>query len=112
MNPMAITSSELDEEVINREKEIYKGQITDSGKPKTMIDKIVDGKLKKFFSESILMDQCFVIDGKTRVSDIIAKQEQELNGKIAIKSFKRFLLGEGLEKKQEDFSTEVSKIMK
>ena len=58
------------------------------------------------------MDQCFGIDGKTRVSDIIPKQEQELNGKIAIKSFKRFLLGEGLEKKQEDFSTEVSKIMK
>jgi len=112
MNPISITSSELDKETINREKEIYKDQIKDSGKPETMVDKIVDGKLKKFFGKVVLMDQAFVVDDQNKVSDIIAEKEKELGGKVLIKSFKRFLLGEGLEKKQEDFSAEVSKIIK
>ena len=80
--------------------------------PEEIINRIVDGKLKKFFSEVVLMEQKFVVDDQKKVSEIIAEKEKEFNGKIFIKSFKRFLLGEGLEKKQEDFSTEVSKIMK
>ena len=112
MSPIAVSSSEVDESVLAREKEIYQEQVRASGKPEEIINRIVDGKLKKFFSEVVLMEQKFVVDDQKKVSEIIAEKEKEFNGKIFIKSFKRFLLGEGLEKKQEDFSTEVSKIMK
>jgi|TARA_B100001750_G_C15493120_1_gene592485 elongation factor Ts len=112
MNPMAVSSSEVDESVLAREKEIYQEQVRASGKPAEMIDKIVDGKLKKFFSEVVLTEQKFVVDDQKKVSEAIAEKEKEFNEKIFIKSFKRFLLGEGLEKKQEDFSAEVSKITK
>ena len=106
--PIAISSDDVDPEVIERERSILVEQAKDSGKPDNIIEKMVDGRISKFFSEITLLDQTWVIDGESKVSKIIKDLEKDLSCNILIKDFKYFVLGEGIEVDKKDFATEVA----
>lgn len=92
-NPVGITSDDVSEEILNREKEIYRAQALETGKPEKMIDKIVDGKLNKFFKESCLMNQAYVKDPDKTISDYLNEVVAKTGEKITIKRFARFQVG-------------------
>jgi len=106
--PVAISSSDVDPLIIERERKILTEQAKDSGKPSNIIEKIVEGRISKFFSEITLLDQTWVIDGESKVSKIIETIEKEMSCNIIIKDFKYFVLGEGIEVEKKDFATEVA----
>jgi elongation factor Ts len=93
-NPTYITSDEIPEEILNEEKEIIKEQFKDSNKPPEIVDKIVEGKLKKFFEEVCLMDQPYVKDDKVTVSKHVASFIAKFGENIQVRRFARFELGE------------------
>jgi elongation factor Ts len=94
-NPSYVSREHVPQDVLDREKDIYKGQV--AGKPVNVIDKIVEGKVEKFYSDVCLVDQLFVKDpeGKKKVRDIIAETAKQVGGNITIRRFLRFQLGEG-----------------
>ena len=106
--PIAISSSDVDPLIIERERKILTEQAKDSGKPINIIDKMVEGRISKFFSEITLLDQTWVIDGESKVSKIIEIIEKEMSCNIVIKDFKYFVLGEGIEVEKKDFAAEVA----
>jgi elongation factor Ts len=106
--PMAINSDDVDPKVIERERSILIEQAKESGKPDNIIEKMVEGRISKFFSEITLMDQIWVIDGESKVLKIISDAEKDLSCNIIIKDFKYFILGEGIEVEKKDFATEVA----
>lgn len=106
--PIAINSDDVDPKVIERERSILIEQAKESGKPDNIIEKMVEGRISKFFSEITLMDQIWVIDGESKVLKIISDAEKDLSCNIIIKDFKYFILGEGIEVEKKDFATEVA----
>ena len=99
--PLAIDESGLPAELLAKEREIYQAQAQDSGKPPDIIQKMVDGRLKKFMKEVTLLGQPFVKDPETSVAQLLAKH------KARVVAFERFAVGEGLEKRSENFAQEV-----
>lgn len=106
--PLAMTTEDLDPVVVEREKAVLADQARASGKPEAIIDKMVQGRMQKFFEESVLLEQVFVIDGETRVKDVIANAKATAGADVALKGFIRFELGEGIEKEEDDFAAEVA----
>ncbi len=92
-NPVGIVAEDVPEEVLNREKEIYRAQAAEMGKPDKMIDKIVDGKLNKFFKESCLLNQAYVKDPDKSINDYLNEVIAKTGEKIEIKRFSRFQVG-------------------
>lgn len=92
-NPVGVTAEDVPEEIIKREREIYKDQALEMGKPEQMIDKIVNGKLNKFFKESCLMDQQYVKDPDKTISDYLNEVIAKTGEKITVKRFARFQVG-------------------
>jgi elongation factor Ts len=107
-NPMALTEDDLDPALIERERGIAMEKAKESGKPQNIVEKMVEGGLAKFRKESALLSQLFVMDNKTPVSDVLASAGKDAGSDIKIASFVRFQLGEGIERKQEDFAAEVA----
>jgi elongation factor Ts len=93
-NPVGIKSDDVPEEVINREKEIFRAQALEMGKPEKMIDKIVDGKLNKFFKENCLLNQPYVRNPDITVEDLLNEEIAKIGESITIKRFARFQIGE------------------
>jgi elongation factor Ts len=117
MQIAAITPQYLDEEsvpanVVEHEKGILKQQIIDSGKPAEIAEKIVVGRLKKFFKEVCLVDQLYVKDDKLTIQDYTNQTAKQLGGSIKIVDFARYEKGEGLEKRQDNFADEVAGMIK
>jgi elongation factor Ts len=108
-NPQFLTRETVPADVLVRERAVYEGQAKESGKPAAVIAKIVEGKLEKFYSDSCLVDQVYIKDpdGKLKVKDLLNK-----TGGVTINRFVRFLLGEGIEKKKENFAEEVAAQLK
>ena len=106
INPMVIRSEDISEETIDKEREIYLSQAQESGKPQDIVDKMVDGRIKKFLSEVSLVDQPFVKEPDKKIGDLL----QEANSEIL--SFCRLEVGEGIETKEEDFAAEVAAQLK
>ncbi len=94
-NPMAISSDDLPLEVIEREKEIYRAQALESGKPEKVVDRIVEGKLKKFYTDVCLMNQPYVRDPNLTIQDLLNQLKAKTGENIVIKRFARFQLGQG-----------------
>jgi elongation factor Ts len=92
-NPISIKREDVPEETINREKEIYKKQALDSGKPENIVEKIVEGKINKFFSEVCLMEQKFVKDPDKSIQDLLNELIASLGENISVKRFARFQVG-------------------
>ena len=107
-NPLALNADELDPELVERERAIAMEKAKESGKPQNIIEKMVEGGLAKFRKENALTSQLFVMDNKTPVADVVAQAAKEAGTAIVLKGFTRFQLGEGIEKKQEDFAAEVA----
>jgi elongation factor Ts len=106
--PQAITQEELDPAVVEHERNFLIDQAKESGRPDNIIEKMVEGRMRKFFEESVLLSQTWVIDGESKVADVVAATAMELGAEIEIAGFERFVLGEGIEKKEEDFAAEVA----
>lgn len=112
MNPMAISSDQIPAEVVAKEKEILAAKNLESGKKPEMIEKIVDGQIRKFLAENCLLDQAFVKNPDMKVSDLAKSVGKEVGADVTIKRFVRFELGAGIEKKSTDFAAEVAEQMK
>jgi elongation factor Ts len=108
--PLALTSADLDPAAVEKERAFYTEQALASGKPKDIVDKMVEGRLKKeFFQQACLMSQVFVLDGKASVAEATKAAEKDVGAPIKVTGFLRYALGEGIEKKEEDFAAEVAK---
>lgn len=109
-SPLALTPADLDPAAIEKERAFYTEQALASGKPKDIVDKMVEGRLKKeFFQQACLLSQVYVLDGKASVEEAVKTAEKTVGGPIKVKAFLRYALGEGIEKKEEDFAAEVAK---
>ncbi|MBT3519658.1 MAG: translation elongation factor Ts, partial [Gammaproteobacteria bacterium] len=106
--PVAISANDVDPTIIQRERKVLTEQAKNSGKPDNIIEKMVEGRISKFFSEITLLDQTWVMDGESKVSQIIESIEKEMSCYIVIKDFKYFILGEGIEVEKKDFAAEVA----
>ena len=102
-NPLALSENDLDSEVIDKERAMLKAEALESGKPEAIVDKMVDGRMKKFFKESVLLTQTFVMDGERSVSKVIEDEALSINADIKMVAFSRMSLGEGIQKKEENF---------
>lgn len=107
-NPLSLTPDDLSPEVVERERQIFAEQAKASGKPDNIIEKMVEGRVKKFFKESVLLEQVFVIDGETPVGKVVENKAKELGSNVKVAAFQRFELGEGVEKEEKDFASEVA----
>lgn len=110
--PLALNVADLDPEVLEREKNVLADQARASGKPENIIDKMVEGRLQKFYEESVLLEQVFVIDGETRIKDVVANAKNEAGADVTLAGFVRIELGEGIEVEEEDFAAEVAAMNK
>jgi len=108
--PLAVNRDELDPNVVAKEKTILSDQARDSGRPENIIEKMVEGRMRKFYEESCLVDQTFVIDGESKVGEAVEKAANDAGIKAFVASFEMYVLGEGIEKKQEDFAAEVAAV--
>jgi elongation factor Ts len=108
--PLALTPEHLPQDVVERERAVQTDIARQSGKPENVIEKMLEGRMRKFYEESVLMSQTFVIDGETQVSKVIEKASKDLGAPVAIDAFVRFQVGEGIEKIDSDFADEVSKM--
>jgi elongation factor Ts len=107
-NPLALTPEELDTAVIERERAIFADQARASGKPENIIGKMVEGRLRKFYEEVVLMKQAFVLDPDRSVEEALKEAEKEIGAPARITGFVRFVLGEGIQKEASDFAAEVA----
>ncbi|MEP6982487.1 MAG: translation elongation factor Ts [Sphingomicrobium sp.] len=107
-HPLALTAEDLPAELVERERAIAMEKAKESGKPQNIIDKMVEGGLAKYRKENALQSQLFVMDNKTPVAEVVASAAKDAGTAIALIGFVRFQLGEGIEKKQEDFAAEVA----
>jgi elongation factor Ts len=108
-NPLALDGSGIDAELLERERSIAREKAAGSGKPPEIIEKMIEGGVRKFASENALMSQVFVIDGKTKIADVVAKAAKEADEAITLKGFVRFQLGEGIDRGPEtDFAADVA----
>ncbi len=106
--PLATSRDDLDPAELERERAVLSEQARESGKPEEIIEKMVEGRLRKFYEEVCLVDQTFVIDGETRISAVLENAAKELGTPVSLAGFKLLVLGEGVEKKEEDFAAEVA----
>ncbi len=111
-NPLYLNREEVPAELVDKEKEIMRAKAKESGKPDNIIEKILDGQINKFFGEVCLLEQAYVIDPDLKVGKVIANLAKEIGGEITLTGYARFALGEGLEKREDDFASEVAAMSK
>lgn len=109
--PKYVTRDEVPEEEVEHEKKVLREQALNEGKPEHIVDKMVEGRLNRFFEEIVLVDQPFIKDGDKKVQDLINDLTARIGEKISIRRFVRYEVGEGMEKREEDFAEEVAKQM-
>ena len=108
--PLALSPAHLSKEVVDRERAIQTEIAKQSGKPDNVIEKMMEGRMRKFYEETVLLQQTFVIDGETRIDKVIEKASKDLGAEVEIAGFVRFQVGEGMEKTESDFADEVKQM--
>ncbi len=111
-NPVAVNREGVDASLLDRERDILAAQARESGKAEDIIAKMVEGRLRKFYEDSVLLEQVYVIDTETKVGKAIEAAAKEIGGKVHVAGFLRFALGEGVERRQQDFAAAVASQMK
>jgi elongation factor Ts len=111
-NPQALTADALDKTIVERERAVLAEKAGQSGKTPEIVAKMVEGGLRKFQQEVVLLEQAFVMDGKTKVAKVIEDAAKQVGAPVKLAGYLRFALGEGIEKKQEDFAAEVAAQLK
>jgi len=109
-DPRFLERSEVTHGDLEAEKRIYRQQAIDEGKPEKIVDRIVEGKMDKYYSQTVLLEQPFVKDPDKTVGELIAEKVGKIGENIQVRRFTRYLLGEGLEKKQDNFAEEVRQV--
>ena len=110
-NPKYVTREEVPQEELDHERSVLKEQALNEGKPEKIVEKMVEGRLEKFYKEIVLLVQPFIKDGDKSVNDLLTELIAKIGEKISIRRFCRYEVGEGLEKRNEDFAEEVAKQM-
>jgi len=110
-NPTYVRREEIPAAVLESEKEIHRTQLAAAKKPEAMWEKIIPGKLEKFYETVCLVDQYYVKDDKKKISDLITEKVAKIGENISIRRFVRYQVGEGIEKKKEDLAAEVAKTL-
>ncbi|NLW24720.1 MAG: translation elongation factor Ts [Clostridia bacterium] len=105
--PEYIKKEDVPEDVLNKEREILRAQALNEGKPEKIVDKMVEGRIEKFYKEVCLLEQPFIKDNDKTVGQLISEAIAEIGENIQVRRFVRYELGEGIEKKKEDFAAEV-----
>jgi elongation factor Ts len=108
--PLSLSTDDLDPEAVERERAIFTEQALESGKPAGVVEKMVEGRIRKFFEEVVLLKQAFVMNPDLTVEQLVAETAKTLGTPVVIKGFARLALGEGIEKKTEDFAAEVAAV--
>lgn len=108
-NPQYLVKEEVQAEVLQHERDVLKAQALNEGKPERIVEKMVEGRIEKYYKEVCLMEQAFVKDPDKSIRDLILEKTAKIGERIVIRRFTRFELGEGIEKRQEDFAAEVMK---
>lgn len=111
-NPQYLDRQEVPADVIEREKDIMRVKAKESGKPDNIIEKILEGQINKFFSEICLVEQAYVIDPDQKILKVVDALAKELGAEVKLTAFARFQLGEGIEKREDDFASEVASLVK
>lgn len=111
VSPKYVTRDEVPQEMVEHEKSILREQALNEGKPEKIVEKMVEGRLEKFFEEIVLLDQKFIKDSDLKVQDVLNNLIAKIGENIKIRRFTRYEVGEGLEKRNEDFAEEVRKQM-
>lgn len=111
-NPVALTAEEVDPAMVEREKAIFSDQARQSGKPEAIIEKMVEGRLRKFYEEVVLLKQAFVLNPDVTVEKALKDAEKEIGAPAKITAYLRYALGEGIEKETTDFAAEVAAAVK
>ncbi len=111
-NPQYLRREDVPAEVVEKEKEIMRAKAKDSGKPDNIIEKILDGQINKYFGEVCLLEQAYVIDPDLKIGKVVGTLAKELGCDVALTRYERFALGEGLEKRADDFASEVAAMTK
>ena len=106
--PASLSTEDLDQDMVAKERQILIDQAVQSGKPADIAEKMVEGRMKKFMKEVVMLEQVFVMDGETPVNQVIANAAKEAGADITMTGFARFNLGEGIEKEESDFAAEVA----
>ena len=108
--PLCVNINEVPADKLETERNVYRAQLLNEGKPEAIIDKIVEGKINKYYEEVVLMEQVYIKDpdGKKKVKDVLTEFVAKIGEKITIRRFTLMVMGEGLEKRCDDFAAEVS----
>lgn len=107
-SPLALRPEDLDPTLVERERSVLSEQARESGKPENIIGKMVEGRIRKYYQEVVLLEQIFVVDGENTVAQAVKNAEKEVGAPITVTGFVRFALGEGVEKDETDFAAEVA----
>ena len=107
-SPKSLSIDDLDQQIVNRERQVLIDQAIASGKPKEIADKIVQGRLHKFYQEVVLNEQISVLDGETKIKDLVKNFAKEKNSDIELTGFKMIKLGDGIEVEETNFAEEVA----
>ncbi|MGE5546394.1 MAG: translation elongation factor Ts [Solirubrobacterales bacterium] len=107
-NPLFLDSSSVDQSALEREKAVLTEQAAASGKPANVIEKMVEGRIRKYYEEVCLLEQVFVIDQENKVSKVVENTGKAIGAPVKLTGFARFALGEGIEKEEKDFAAEVA----
>ncbi len=111
-NPQYLSREDVPADVVAKEKEIMKVKAIESGKPENIVDKIVEGQINKFFGEICLLEQVYVIDTDMKVGKVVEKLGKDIGAEVKLSAYVRYQLGEGIEKKEDDFAAEVASLTK
>ena len=106
--PQAVARESLDQAAVERERAVLAEQARAEGKPENIIEKMIEGRLRKFFQEVVLLEQTWVIDGESQVKAVVEQLAGELGTAVTVNAFVRYQLGEGIERESKDFATEVA----
>jgi elongation factor Ts len=107
-SPQALSIAEVDPAMLERERAVLSEQARASGKAEDIIAKMVEGRLRKYYEEVVLLEQVYVIDGESRVKQVVEKAAKEIGAPVKLTGFARVALGEGIEKEEKDFAAEVA----
>jgi elongation factor Ts len=109
--PIFVSKDEVTQEFLDKEKEIARAQAEATGKPANVVEKIVEGKMNKIFEEICLLEQSFIMNGDVTVAQHLSQKTAEIGEKLSIRRFTKYIMGEGLEKRKDDFAAEVASQM-
>jgi elongation factor Ts len=108
--PLSLSTADLDPDAVEKEKAIFTEQAIASGKPQNVVEKMVEGRIRKFYEEVVLLKQAFVMNPDQTIEQLVADTGKALGSSVTVKGFTRMALGEGVEKKSEDFAAEVAAV--